>query len=85
MVSMRGSKYIFMYVYALCFSPEVVKNEPYGEKADIWALGCILYQMATLQPPFYSTNMLSLASKATHTHKPHISLQTSNVFLSISP
>ncbi|KAK2845042.1 hypothetical protein Q5P01_011701 [Channa striata] len=43
--------------------PEVVKNEPYGEKADIWALGCVLYQMATLQPPFYSSNMLSLASK----------------------
>uniref|UniRef100_A0A3Q4HSV3 NIMA-related kinase 10 n=1 Tax=Neolamprologus brichardi TaxID=32507 RepID=A0A3Q4HSV3_NEOBR len=43
--------------------PEIVKNEPYGEKADIWALGCILYQMATLQPPFYSSNMLSLASK----------------------
>ncbi|KAM4581541.1 serine/threonine-protein kinase Nek10 isoform 1-T1 [Odontesthes bonariensis] len=43
--------------------PEMVKNEPYGEKADIWALGCILYQMATLQPPFYSSNMLSLASK----------------------
>ncbi|XP_076006370.1 serine/threonine-protein kinase Nek10 [Genypterus blacodes] len=43
--------------------PEVVKNEPYGDKADIWALGCILYQMATLQPPFYSNNMLSLVSK----------------------
>ncbi|XP_078108312.1 serine/threonine-protein kinase Nek10 isoform X2 [Sander vitreus] len=43
--------------------PEVVKNEPYGERADVWALGCILYQMATLQPPFYSSNMLSLASK----------------------
>eukprot|EP00064_Thunnus_orientalis_P012236 superscaffoldBa00001854_g12270 len=43
--------------------PEIVKNEPYGEKADIWALGCILYQMATLQPPFYSSNMLSLANK----------------------
>ncbi|XP_047218075.1 serine/threonine-protein kinase Nek10 isoform X3 [Girardinichthys multiradiatus] len=42
--------------------PEVVQNKPYGEKADIWALGCILYQMATLQPPFYSSNMLSLAS-----------------------
>ena len=50
-------------------SPEVVKNEPYGEKADIWALGCILYQMATLQPPFYSSNMLSLASKVVWTHK----------------
>ncbi|KAM6935607.1 serine/threonine-protein kinase Nek10 [Lycodopsis pacificus] len=43
--------------------PEVVKNEPYGEKADVWALGCILYQMAALQPPFNSSNMLSLASK----------------------
>ncbi|KAK0150189.1 Serine/threonine-protein kinase Nek10 [Merluccius polli] len=43
--------------------PEIVKSEPYGEKADIWALGCILYQMTTLQTPFYSTNMLSLATK----------------------
>ncbi|KAM8825750.1 serine/threonine-protein kinase Nek10 [Synchiropus picturatus] len=43
--------------------PEVVKNEPYGEKADVWALGCVLYQMATLQPPFHSSNMLLLASK----------------------
>ncbi|XP_070691003.1 serine/threonine-protein kinase Nek10 [Pempheris klunzingeri] len=43
--------------------PEVVKNEPYGEKADVWTLGCVLYQMAALQPPFYSSNMLSLANK----------------------
>nr|XP_033786044.1 serine/threonine-protein kinase Nek10 isoform X2 [Geotrypetes seraphini] len=43
--------------------PEVVKSEPYGEKADVWAAGCILYQMATLNPPFYSSNMLSLATK----------------------
>uniref|UniRef100_A0A8C2WH82 Protein kinase domain-containing protein n=1 Tax=Cyclopterus lumpus TaxID=8103 RepID=A0A8C2WH82_CYCLU len=47
----------------VCCSPEVVKNEPYGEKADVWALGCILYQMAALQPPFNSSNMLTLASK----------------------
>ncbi|XP_072515630.1 serine/threonine-protein kinase Nek10 isoform X2 [Salminus brasiliensis] len=43
--------------------PEIVKSEPYGEKADVWATGCILYQMVTLKPPFYSTNMLSLATK----------------------
>ncbi|KAM5280392.1 serine/threonine-protein kinase Nek10 isoform 2-T2 [Ctenodactylus gundi] len=43
--------------------PEVLKSEPYGEKADVWAAGCILYQMATLRPPFYSSNMLSLATK----------------------
>ncbi|XP_054848080.1 serine/threonine-protein kinase Nek10 isoform X1 [Eublepharis macularius] len=43
--------------------PEIVKSEPYGEKADVWAAGCILYQMATLNPPFFSDNMLSLATK----------------------
>uniref|UniRef100_A0A3B4B697 Protein kinase domain-containing protein n=1 Tax=Periophthalmus magnuspinnatus TaxID=409849 RepID=A0A3B4B697_9GOBI len=50
-------------VGTILYSPEVVKSEPYGEKADVWALGCVLYQMATLQPPFYSSNMLSLANK----------------------
>ncbi|XP_033116019.1 serine/threonine-protein kinase Nek10-like isoform X3 [Anneissia japonica] len=43
--------------------PEIIQNEPYGEKADIWALGCILYQMCALEPPFHSKNMLALASK----------------------
>lgn len=50
-------------MWFLCFSPEVVQSQPYGEKADVWASGCILYQMATLQPPFYSSNMLALATK----------------------
>ena len=44
-------------------APEIIQHESYGEKVDIWAAGCILYQMAALQPPFYSTNMLSLAKK----------------------
>uniref|UniRef100_A0A8U8BHC8 Uncharacterized protein n=1 Tax=Geospiza parvula TaxID=87175 RepID=A0A8U8BHC8_GEOPR len=39
--------------------PEVVKGELHGEKADVWAAGCILEQMATLSPPVYSTNMPS--------------------------
>ncbi|KAK7110811.1 serine/threonine-protein kinase Nek10-like [Littorina saxatilis] len=43
--------------------PEIVQNQPYGEKADIWALGCILYQMAALEPPFFSNNMLTLVKK----------------------
>lgn len=55
---------LWIVEFCLCLlSPEVVKSEPYGEKADVWAAGCILYQMATLNPPFYSTNMLSLATK----------------------
>jgi len=47
----------------LYWCPEIIKNEPYGEKADIWALGCLLYQMATLKPPFNGSNMLTLAKK----------------------
>jgi serine/threonine protein kinase len=30
-------------------SPEMVQGEPYDGKADIWALGCLLYEMATFK------------------------------------
>ena len=40
-----------------------MQSEPYNEKADVWAAGCLLYLMATLKPPFHSTNLLALAKK----------------------
>ena len=30
-------------------SPEVYQNQPYTFKADIWALGCLLYELCTFQ------------------------------------
>ncbi|CAF0742121.1 unnamed protein product [Didymodactylos carnosus] len=48
-------------MYYAC--PEIIQHLPYNEKADIWSLGCVLYHMATLVPPFFTSNLLSLASK----------------------
>ena len=37
---------------------QVVQSEPYNNKADIWSLGCILYQLCCLKPAFTGNNML---------------------------
>lgn len=44
-------------------SPEIVRNEPYSFKSDIWSLGVILYEMAALRMPFDGKNLPDLTMK----------------------
>lgn len=33
-------------------SPEICNSEAYNQKSDIWSLGCVLYELATLRHAF---------------------------------
>ncbi|XP_027747426.1 serine/threonine-protein kinase Nek4 isoform X2 [Empidonax traillii] len=41
-------------------SPELFSNKPYNHKSDVWALGCCVYEMATLKHAFNAKDMNSL-------------------------
>ena len=41
-------------------SPEVWKDQPYDQKSDVWSLGCVIYEVCTLQPPFKAKDMNGL-------------------------
>lgn len=36
----------------LFMAPELVRQEPYSMKIDVWALGCCLYNLASFSHPF---------------------------------
>ncbi|XP_055927370.1 uncharacterized protein LOC129958739 [Argiope bruennichi] len=43
-------------------SPEICQRKPYNHKSDIWALGCILFEMAALEHAFQAVDFLHLVA-----------------------
>mmetsp|Transcript_32430 Transcript_32430/g.41522 ORF Transcript_32430/g.41522 Transcript_32430/m.41522 type:complete len:488 (+) Transcript_32430:288-1751(+) len=48
------------------FSPEICQNQPYGMKSDVWATGCIVYELMTLSVPFEAKSMAKLVQNILH-------------------
>ncbi|CAF0994658.1 unnamed protein product [Rotaria sordida] len=44
----------------LYMCPELVDEKPYDHSADLWALGCILYEVYHGKPPFFTNNVFHL-------------------------
>lgn len=53
-------------------APEVWQDKPYTSKCDIWSLGCVIYELTCLCPPFKAKDMKSLYNRVLKGIFPHI-------------
>nr|XP_043900097.1 serine/threonine-protein kinase Nek1 isoform X3 [Solea senegalensis] len=64
-------------------SPEICENKPYNNKSDVWALGCVLYEMCTLKHAFEAGNMKNLVLKIIRGSYPPVSVHYSQELRSL--
>ena len=59
-------------------SPELFANQPYNHKSDIWALGCCVYEIASLKHAFSARSINALMYKVIQGKIPRIPMQFSS-------
>ncbi|KAL0210724.1 hypothetical protein P9112_009022 [Eukaryota sp. TZLM1-RC] len=62
----------------LYMSPEQVQGRPYTSSCDVWALGCVMYELCALAPPFTGHSVHSLQNKILTGRFPPISSKYSS-------
>lgn len=73
-------------------APEILQKLPYTEKADVWSLGCVVYELCTLRRPFIELEGESLVDVIMRNNYEPITNEysqelrdTINLMLSIDP
>ncbi|KAI4355327.1 hypothetical protein L6164_004110 [Bauhinia variegata] len=62
----------------LYMAPEIIQNQKYDAKADLWSVGAILFQLVTGRPPFDGNSQLQLFQNiltSTELQFPHVALK----------
>jgi len=54
-------------------APEIMEGRPYAFKSDVWALGCVMYEVLTGKPAFAAKNFPGVAMKVLRGHYEPIS------------
>jgi serine/threonine protein kinase len=59
-------------------SPEICKGESYNFKSDNWMIGCVLFQLMTLDLPFKGINLPNLMKSIINDNVPNITINYSD-------
>ncbi|XP_005105732.1 serine/threonine-protein kinase Nek11 [Aplysia californica] len=53
-------------------SPEVLKHEGYNSKSDVWSIGCIMYELCTLEHAFIGQGLMAVMYKIVEKEPPDL-------------